>query len=103
MRWTAEETKEVIRLFQQERMTVPQIAKFFPNRSISAVRHLTDRLFERGDRPNGKSFIVKINDRATESMLADRDRRMGLPDTLETFFGDPKPGSGQSALEHTQE
>lgn len=34
-----------------------------------------------------------------DTVLTDREHRQNLPDTLESFFGDPKPGSGQSALE----
>ena len=35
-------------------------------------------------------------------VYADQQRRLALPDTLQNFFGDPKPGSGQSALEQAQ-
>ena len=106
VRWSDEEKKEVIRLWQQERLLIPRIAALFPGRSVSSVRHLIDRLFGRGETPTRKTFSYEIRStgRPTEAMLADRDRRQSVPDTLGSLLcGDPKPGAGQSALERMRE
>jgi hypothetical protein len=108
MRWSPEETAEVVRLWQlwnKDRVFMPKIVARFPGRSISSVRHLINRQFGRFKPPARDRIFydIRTSARATEAMLAERDRRMSLPDTLQSYFGDPKPGSGQSALEQRRE
>ncbi len=100
-RWTPDESAWVLKMWE-DGIPSPYIAKRI-GRSEDAVRSILLRLRRRGvemPRPGsgGSRRRVQKND-APRVVREDRDRRVNLPDTLESFFGDPKPGSGQSALE----
>lgn len=100
-KWTDHEIAEAVRLHRAGCNTV-QISMALPGRGPSAVRHLLVRVARSQNRTvRQESHVVyrSWNFVVPYTVLTDRDRRVNLPDTLESFFGDPKPGSGQSALE----
>ena len=101
MKWTLHERERALRMWE-DGIPSPYIAKRI-GRSEDAVRSLLLRLRRRGvemPRPGSGGSRPRIEKTdAPRPVREDRDRRLNLPDTLESFFGDPKPGSGQSALE----
>lgn len=102
-KWTDADKKEVLRLWEAGH-PARQIGAWM-GVGESSIRHVLRRHFHPFANRN-RWFEIHDHrvDRVTRAqppaaVIAERDRRMELPDTLESFFGDPKPGSGQSALE----
>ena len=102
-KWTDADKKEVLRLWDAGH-PARQIGEWM-GVGESSIRHVLRRHF---DPFAGRKRWFEINDHRVDraarelppaEVIADRNRRVELPDTLDSLFGDPKPGSGQSALE----
>jgi len=102
VKWKSEESSAALEMWRRG-VPGPVIAKRL-GRSEDSVAGRMRRLRRRGIQmptPGSGSYRPIVQkDLAPSEVIEERNRRMNLPDTMGSLLcGDPKPGSGQSALE----